>query len=124
MRQSPKLAAIPALFVCPRCGLVSAYSKQDVKKGESPEQNGFLQGKLYLRYIEVGCDGYGCAFQPRIYLISTRPATPIGEEKDAFDAKQMKDWKLAEFARCGAGHGIVMNPEGRLYQAQSGESPF
>ena len=108
-----------AIFACPDCGYVSAYSESDVQEAHAPQPDLFLSKKRDLVSIQVDCDGKNCEVPKEIYIIA-------GTVEDVWTPKAVpKDWEFADTARCSRGHKLAIRDKERfLYQAHKVASPF
>jgi hypothetical protein len=89
------------VFVCPYCGLGSAYSGQDVfETAVAGKQSLFQQRECLLVSIEIECDGQDCE-APKV--IHTLQGVETGTWKPT---AAVKDWQYSETALCGAGHRL------------------
>jgi hypothetical protein len=107
-----------AVFVCPECGLASAYSTQDMVRHLSVGTPGLFQaGECHLVSLEIECDGENCGAQKLIHAIQ-------GDKKGTWTPRvAQKDWTFSDSALCGAGHRLrydVSEP----HQVTPTEMPF
>lgn len=97
-----------AVFVCPYCGLVSAYSLQDAVEHlvvDTPSL--FQSNECHLAAIEVECDGKNCEAQKVIHVIQ-------GDEKGTWrPTVSPKGWRFSESACCEAGHKLRFEESGK-----------
>src|SRR5579863_8658294 len=87
-----------AVFVCPHCGLGSAYSTQEILglwTADIPDL--YQRNECFLASTEIECGGQSCAAPKLIHTIwGTGMGTwspKVGQEK----------WHFDESAKCGAG---------------------
>jgi hypothetical protein len=109
-----------AVFACTECGLVSAYSSEDVRAHPSPTPDPHRQGTRTLFYIEPQCDKTQCEAQKRLYLLGTGPAT-IGE---GVMKVRPKDWRFAPSATCTGGHALKLSLDIQYRLFQEFDSPL
>jgi hypothetical protein len=109
-----------AVFVCTECGIVSAYSSEDVRTHPSPIPDLYQREERTLGYIEMQCAETNCAAQKRLYLLGTGPKT-IGEGTMKV---RPKDWRFSPSAICTRGHALRFS-EDELYRwYQTSDSPL
>src|ERR1700675_294855 len=68
--QSSAKANQIAVFVCPECGLGSAYFPQDIQEqviADTPSL--FQRGECHLVSVEIECDGQNCGAQKVMHTI-------------------------------------------------------
>jgi hypothetical protein len=90
-----------AVFVCPDCGLASAYSARDILEDRVLDIPGpFLANECHLGAIQLECDGENCKAPKVIHVIQ-------GDAKGTWKPKSIpKDWRFSDSARCAAGHKL------------------
>jgi hypothetical protein len=109
---------VRANFVCPECGLVSAYSHEDCDRSIGPTQDPFEQGLWSLVSIEVECDGKNCEAPKAIHTTSDNVSGTYKPEKT------MGQWKADETALCGSDHHLKWRSDLRLYKAVPRHCPL
>jgi hypothetical protein len=87
--------------VCPDCGVVSAYSMQDVTGGFFIDRPSLFQAnECHLVAAEVECDGENCRAPKVIHAI-------LGDDQGTWRPKAVQtSWHFSDTARCGAGHQL------------------
>lgn len=93
--------------VCHECGVVSAYSRQEVTGGMfvgTPDL--FQENKCRLVATQVECDGENCEAPKTVHTV-------LVNDKGVWKLSiQPKDWQFSDSARCGAGHTLHL-PKGK-----------
>lgn len=86
-----------AVFVCPDCGLGSAYSAQDIREEVIVgRQSIFERGECLLVSLEIECDGDNCTAPKVIHTIQ-------GADTGTWRPKAVpENWHFSDSARCGA----------------------
>jgi hypothetical protein len=106
-----------AVFVCPYCGLASAYYGKGVQEHFLGTSDPFEAGECILVAVEVECDGESCGAQKVVHTIQG-VATGTWRPKVS-----PKDWHFSESALCGAEHKLRLDPTKLLYQRRT-DDPF
>jgi hypothetical protein len=107
-----------AVFVCPDCGLGSAYSAQDmVQDMIRGTPSLFLAGECHLVSLEIECDGQNCEAPKIVHTIQ-------GDKKGTWKpTAALEDWHFSETALCGADHRLRLEGS-KLHQVTATEMPF
>jgi hypothetical protein len=107
-----------AVFVCPECGLASAYSAQDMVEHLVVEKLSLFQAnECHLVSLQVECYGENCEAQKIIHTIqgndngTWRPTTAPA------------DWSFSDSALCAAGHRLRLDGS-KPHWAIPAEMPF
>jgi hypothetical protein len=104
---APKKVIRKAVFACIECGLVSAYSSEDIQAILSPTPGPHLRGERTLGYIVPRCVGNNCEAPRRLYILGTGPAI--------LETVRMKvpprDWRFSPSATCEAEHALYIGPD-------------
>ncbi len=89
-----------AIFVCPSCGLVSAYYAREIVEHLTGTPSLFQQGECHLVSLEIECDGQNCEARKVIHTIQ-------GDVAGTWRPKVApKDWHFSETALCAVGHRL------------------
>ena len=113
-------ARIAAVFVCTRCGHVSAYWGKEILGRPAPTPDPHQRGIHHLYCIEVECDGQSCD-SPKVIHVDVDVTKGIAYSAES---AQMKDWKTDDTALCLREHRLCWNPDLRLYVSTQCDSPF
>lgn len=91
------------ILACPDCGLVRAYSAQDLQWQMLPIPDPFLSKQCVLVSLEVECDGKNCVAPKAVHTI-------LGTDKGQWRPKVVpKDFQFSSDARCGDDHQLIGN---------------
>lgn len=110
-----------AFFVCPVCGLVSAYYGQDIQELQNvPAQilDPFLENGYVLAAIEARCDDENCKALTRVHIVGGRSA---GIWKSM--TIDSRSWMCSDTALCDEGHNLLL-PSEEFRPEDVSESPF
>jgi hypothetical protein len=108
-----------AVFVCPYCGLVSAYSAQDLLQDqEIGKQSPFSVGVCGLFSLEIECDGKNCGALKVVHTIHNAGKEMWKEEIAP------TNWTFSDSARCGAGHPLRFDDSRILPREGPADLPF
>ncbi|HTA22907.1 MAG TPA: hypothetical protein VK763_05195 [Terriglobales bacterium] len=91
------------VLVCPDCGIVSAYSGQDVRDFLAPTHDPFLTDECRLFEREAGCDGSNCEAPKVIHTVESGGAQTWKPKAAAIR------WSFAESARCPDNHQLYFD---------------
>jgi hypothetical protein len=98
-----------AVFVCPYCGLVSAYFGREIVEHLVGTPSLFQLGECNLVSIEIECDGKNCEAQKVVHTIA-------GTVKGTWRPRVVpKDWQFSESALCGTGHRLRFDEPLRIH---------
>jgi hypothetical protein len=117
-RQEIATVARHGVFVCTRCGLVSAYSNTEVHPYQSETEDPYHGQGYSLFCISPECDGQNCGAPRKIHVVVDL-MQGIGRTSDAL---YPKDWKNDGTATCEKGHQLKW--ERGLYHLSPSDSPF
>jgi len=93
------------LVACPECGLVSAYSKQDVQVQMSPRVDPFGDDARRLVSINIECDDKNCGAPRAVHTI-------LHNNNGTWTQKVLpRNWQFAPECRCESGHPLAPNWE-------------
>jgi hypothetical protein len=107
-----------AVFVCPHCGLVSAYYGQDIVEQMAGTPTLFQLEQCSLVSIEIECDGKNCEALKVVHTIA-------GIATGTWTPKVVpRDWQFSESARCGAGHKLRFDESRGLHLQSDADFPF
>jgi hypothetical protein len=106
-----------ATFVCPECGLVSAYSREEIRWMPLPTADPFRTCECALATVAVECDGKDCTAQKELHMVR---GTATGTWTPTIVPRQ---WTFSENARCPAGHRMFLD-KNKEHQVQAALNPF
>jgi len=90
-----------AIFVCPYCGLVSAYYGKDMTARQVRAEPSLFEAKVCcLVSIDIECEVQGCKARKVIYMVQ---GVGTGTWKEGIVPR---DWQFSETALCGDGHKL------------------
>ena len=94
-----------AIFVCPYCGLVSAYCGQDIVEMLTVDTPSLFQAhECALVCVELECVDKNCESQKVVHAIQ-------GVAKGTWRPKVCpKEWMFSDTARCSDGHKLRFDP--------------
>jgi hypothetical protein len=105
--------------VCGVCGIVSAYSKQNVTGGlfeDKPSR--FQADECRLVATQVECDVENCEAPKTVHAISEN-------DKGIWRlSKNPEDWRFSDKARCGDGHKLHLAKSGTVLWVALSRLPF
>jgi hypothetical protein len=107
-----------AVFVCPYCGLVSAYYGQDIQEMPLQTPDPFQAGECNLASIEVECDGENCRLQKLVHTIA---ASVSGTWRPKVVPR---DWRFSDSAICEAEHKLRFDESAGIHWVIRTDDPF
>lgn len=107
-----------AVFLCPDCGLGSAYSPQEVREQVIAGRPGlFERGECILVSVEIECDGNNCKAPKLIHTIHR------GDTGNWKPKVGLEGWHFDESAQCGDNHQLRLD-RSRSHDAKQTKLPF
>ena len=106
-----------AVFACPECGLVRAYSRDEIRWIPLPTPDPFQVCECALAVVAVECDGKDCGAPKELFVIR---GTGTGTWTPTVVPRQ---WIFSETVRCPDGHRMFLD-QSMEHQIQAAENPF
>ena len=107
------------LFLCPHCGLLSAYSRLDIEsRADQPHKPDLSKPVFVLVAAEGQCDGENCEAPKTIHILAE---ASTGAWKGSIAAK---DWTISDTALCGNGHKLRPPEPMESFRPREIECPF